>query len=319
MDDEIRDPETRHIVMFHIFPRLPYAARITAAFGAIFAGLAFQCMSTNWFPGLLLVLGGNLLLLVRGYNNTLHLDKFDPAANWQRVDASQVAMITETNRKIKKWDRSVLDVSNSLGCVVFILCIAITGVLLSNWRDIPAFQIFGLNFAALVFPHLVTGRRSIFLQPHLVIKTQVIADLMDDDGTRTSLDGNAVEYYMLLRGKDSVKLPTDVKFKIEIAGRHPDFLGLYGQIVINVVSSAYPYFYVVMVAKNGFGLKKAAGPYTPPKGIIAEFSNKDGVEVLVIRQKTSTSSGYFTNAKITKTIFAEGLAVAKKAALRNAG
>jgi len=101
--------------------------------------------------------------------------------------------------------------------------------------------VLGVNTAVLLLPHWVTGLRriSLILKPALKRKMYVIKEILH--GARKSLKEHEVEFYMLLSGKDA-KIPNDAKFKIEIKDHHPDFLGLYGQVVMNnVQGTLYPY------------------------------------------------------------------------------
>lgn len=317
MTKEYPEPLASQVVIFHLFPGMPYKARLGIALTVIFAGLALQVLALHWLPGIVLVLGGNLLLLIKGCNNKFDLGKFNPAASWQMVEASRLLDIKERTGKIKKWDRSFLDISNGRGAVMFAFFFVLAMLLINNWLgESMVYKIAGYDILALVLPQLLTGRRSIFLLPDLLIKITVIFKLINDDTTVERLDGCAVEWYMLLQGDEEKKLPSDVKFRVKIAGQHPDFLGYYGQVVINTVSQAYPYFYVVLVARSGYGLKNAAASYKPPKNLVAEFSENNGVEVLVVRQRTTTTSGYFTDPRTVGLLFSEGLELAKKAAVK---
>jgi hypothetical protein len=159
---------------------------------------------------------------------------------------------------------------------------------------------------ALLAPHWVTGVRRILTVPGLITKIEMIKAVLG----RTKLQGGSVEYYMLLKG-DKAKMPDDVKIRVTFANQHKDFLGLYGQITTNSVQGTlYPYFYIVLVAKQGFGLFSVHESYTPPKGVIKEFSRKDDVEVLVVRQTTTSTSGYNTTSDKAALIFAEGVGLA---------
>jgi hypothetical protein len=121
---------------------------------------------------------------------------------------------------------------------------------------------------------------------------------------------------MLLRGAEA-KLPDDVKFKVDIQDHHPDFLGLYGQVVLNEVQgSSFPYFYVVLVARRGFGLTEAKESYIDPRGMTTELKYQGEVEVFVIRQTTTKTSGYHTKPTKALRIFLEGLGLAKRVARR---
>ena len=113
-------------------------------------------------------------------------------------------------------------------------------------------------------------------------------------------------------------MPEDVKFRIKIQNENPDFLGLYGQIVTNTVGNkVYPYFYVVLVAKKGYGLKKAFRAYSQPRKIKKEYTVEGKVEVFVIRQTTTRTSGYHTPFRKMRQIFLEGLEIAEKVAVKS--
>jgi len=106
---------------------------------------------------------------------------------------------------------------------------------------------------------------------------------------------------------------------VDIEGQHPDFLGLYGQVVLNdVQGTSYPYFYVVLVAKDGFGLRDAYQQFQPDEDITKEFKREDQVEVMVIRQYTTDKSGYHTKPLIANGIFYAGLNVAEEVATQAA-
>jgi hypothetical protein len=150
-----------------------------------------------------------------------------------------------------------------------------------------------------------------------LLKSDLIKRLLRHKDIASRVQHHEVEYFMLLKGTDEQKVPEDVKFRINIHNQLPDFLGLYGQIVINRVGDKkYPYFYVVLVAKKGYGLKTAFTSYHPPSGIIKEFKVEDDVEVLVIRQKTTRTSGYHTKGRTIRQIFLEGLNMAEIAAVK---
>jgi hypothetical protein len=177
------------------------------------------------------------------------------------------------------------------------------------------FHIFAVDAAILLFPHWYTGKRDILSKPKLLQKIRLIKKLLRN--VESSLqEQHTIEYFMLLKGKHT-KVPNDIKFRVGFENQHPDFLGFYGQIVTNSVSGkVYPYFYVVLVAKKGYGLKRAFDRYSPSRKITKEFKKQGDVEVLVIRQTTTRTSGYYTNNRTMQRIFLEGLNVAGKAAVK---
>ena len=95
-------------------------------------------------------------------------------------------------------------------------------------------------------------------------------------------------------------------------------MGLYGQVVTNDVNgTSYPYFYVVLVARKGFGLQPVFQAYRPPKKMTKEFKVEDDVEVFVIRQTTSKTSGYHTKNKKMTAILKAGIALADQVAIKD--
>jgi hypothetical protein len=97
----------------------------------------------------------------------------------------------------------------------------------------------------------------------------------------------------------------------------PDyFLGVQVQISINSVEGRdYPYLYCVIIAKqeaNIFNKKHDIIYSLQPNWITFEETVSEGVDVLVIRQYTTKTSGYYTNAKASNAIVNTAIAAARK-------
>lgn len=302
--------EDRGVIVFKVWPSLPYGTRLRASFGLIVLALAIQLVTRSFLHGCVFLAAGNLLLLVHGYDNRVDFGTFDPAAQWERVDLEKLDELERLDRKIRRWDASFLDVTNARGGVLFA---ALAGLLAwAAWgtRGLP--RIVALDGMVLFLPHWITGIRSILLRPRLVIKARTLKALLTD--ARDALKDHDVNLMMLLRGRET-RVPHDLKIRVDLEGGPEDFLGLYGQVVINEVKgSSYPYFYVVLVARRGFGLRRIYEDYRPPVEITKEFKRQDEVEVLVIRQTTTETSGYSTDRLAVKGILREGLHLAAKAA-----
>jgi hypothetical protein len=302
--------DERGIVVFWLFPSLRYGTRLVAGVGLAAAGIALQVASGALLPGVLALAAGNLLLLVRGYDNRVDLKGFDPAVEWERIDLDRLEELAALDRQIRRWDRSALDVSNPLGLIAFVGVVAVLG-----WIGVmfPGdLRVLAVDGLVLFVPHWLTGIRRILVKPKLLVRVQTIRSVLD--ATQGRLARHRVQLLMLLRGAE-VRVPEDVKFKVDPNGRHEDFLGMYGQVVINdVQGSSYPYFYVVLVAKAAFGLRGAFERYVPPGEIVKEFSVQDRVEVMVIRQRTTKTSGYHTKPAAASRIMHEGLDVAEQVA-----
>ena len=203
-----------------------------------------------------------------------------------------------------------MDVTNPLGAIAglgMVLGLGLAAMMLTG-----AGQTLACDALLLLVPHWLTGTRRILQVPGLMVRIAVIQAVLHAAAAR--LARHRVQLLMLLAGA-TTRLPRDVKFKVDIAGQHPDFLGLYGQVVINEVQgTSYPYFYVVLVARDGFGLARALGKRTAPDDLLLESKKQDSVEVLVLRQRTTKTSGYPTTPARAAAILEAGLDLAERVA-----
>jgi len=305
--------DERSIVVFKLWPSMAYNRRLSISFSLIALGLILQSVTLSFWTGLVVLIAGNALLLVSGYDNRVDFGRYDPDAEWQRINEDKLNELKKLDRMMKKWDFSTLDITSALGLFIFLLVAGILGIGVIFYSG--PLRILLLDAAVLLLPHWMTGIRRIQRLPRITLRINMIQDLLIT--LRDQLDRHRVHLMMLLTAGET-KLPKDLKFKVDVSGHHPDFLGLYGQVVLNMVQgTAYPYFYIVMVSKQGFGLWNVFQEYSPPSGLIKEFKNQGKVEVLVIRQHTTKKSGYHTKFPVAQQILKEGLAVAEKAAAKN--
>ncbi len=304
------DPEERQVVIFHIWPSLEYGKRLALSFGLAASGLLLQVLSADFWWGALPLALGNMLLLVRGYDNRVDFGSYDPEAEWVCASPQKLDELVELDRKARAWDVSALDVTNPLGFVVFLGVSGLLGYLI--WATEGYMRILAADAALLLLPHWITGIRSILKLPRLMVKVATLKQALE------SLPAAASDWekdVMVLLVGDERKLPEDVKLRLTPAGAPSDFLGLYGQVVINdVQGTSYPYFYVVVAVRKGCGLQKVFDSYEPPDGLVKEFGGEDNVEFIVIRQRTTKRSGYHTKPAAVERILAEGVSAAQAAA-----
>jgi hypothetical protein len=310
----------RGTVVFWLLPGVTYNRRLAIRFVMIAAGFALQLPSGNIFPGLLLILAGNCLLLVKGYDNRVDAGAFDADTHWERVGVEKLEELKALDKKMRRWDRSLLDITNPFGAFIFLVLIGllVLVVIFAVGADGVLGRragILALDAGVLFVPHWLTGIRSILRRPGLLVRIEAMESVLDRAKRR--VEDHQVALLMLLSGGADVAIPEDVKFKIDIAGRDPDFLGLYGQIVINEVQgTSFPYFYVVLVARRGFGLKDAFSRHQTGGKVTKEFKLEDEVEVMVLRQHTTKKSGYHTKPAMATAIFREGLELAERVAVK---
>ena len=305
--------EEQGIVIFHLWKSLTYTPRLGLSIFLIFVGFVIQYYSFSVLPGALFVLAGNLLLLVKGYDNRIKLAGYKADAEWVKTDSEQLNNIVKLNTNAKKWDSSATDISNPMGVTFFILAAFAVVVLyiysVGNYDR--GIEIVAVNIAVLLFPHWFTGIKRITTTPKLINKITLYRRLMK--GFSESLAKDKISYMTFVKG-DEQKLPSDVKMKVEFEAQPESFLGMYAQVSMNDVQGKdYPYFYVVLVAKPELQiLDKYYQSVSLPKKVIKEASRADGVEIIIIRQYTTKTSGYHTKARAMKAIFETGIQTARQ-------
>lgn len=297
------------VVVFHVLKSLNYRIRLAISLTLILGGLVIQYLMYDVIPGIFIVFLGNLLLLVKGYNNRVKFGKYTPYVKWEKVSYDRIEELEELNKKVKKWDRSAIDITSGWGFFIFlILAIVIALFFVQTQYYQKSYGILAANMLVLLIPYWITGAKKILTRPTLIQKIKLIKMIVRSYGKY--LKEHKVEYHILLRGKEEKDgvLPEDIKFRVVLKDQHPELLGLYGQISTNDVSGTkYPYFYVVIVAKEGFNIAEKTRDYNPPTPLIKEYTKQDNVEVFIIRQFTTKTSGYHTKNKVVSSIFAEGL------------
>lgn len=301
------------IVIFHIWKSLTYKARLGLSVLLILSGLVLQFEMFHFFPGALLVLIGNLLLLVKGYDTRTNLKSFKHDAEWVPTSEDQLVNIISLYKKMRSWDRSALDITSGLGFLVFFIFLVII-VLLFALHPFSSFHgtlIVAINVAILLIPHWFTGTKRITTDPKLENKMKLYLELMKN--FKETLREDTIKYLMLIQ-ESNEKIPLDVKMQIKFKNQPDDFLGVYAQIALNNVQGAdYPYFYVVLVAKeNSTLLGGIFDSLEMPDQVLKELKRENEVEIIVIRQVTTKTSGYHTNAKAMAKIFETGILSARK-------
>lgn len=309
--------EEQGIVVFHVWKSLKYKTRLVLSLQFIFIGFLIQYFSIGRveensiiFIGVLFVLTGNLLLLVKGYNNKINLGGFSAENEWVKTDSKRLDDILSINKKARRWDMNNMDITNAAGFFILLLVIlgivAVSVLLPSSLTQTIIF----LNALVLFVPHWLTGVRRITTTPKLVKKIKIYKNVLDT--FKRELENEDVDFLVYVRGNEE-KLPRDVKMKVKFNNQPEGFLGMYAQISMNDVDGThYPYFYVVLVAKQKSNmLGKHSNNLRLPSRVISEYKIEGDVEILVIRQYTTKKSGYHTRPQAIVNIFDAGLKNAK--------
>lgn len=315
MKDDSLSGNPQGLVVFNIWKSLHYSTRLIIGLGLISAGFLIQYFTLKLFPGIIVVAVGNLLLLPKGYDNRVNLGKFHPHAEWEPVKVEKLGEFLKFQRKVKKWDISSMDISNPLGVFTFLgvgLILGLVALGFVNRFDRSMYLIFW-NGVALILPIWFSGLRRIFVVPEMTMKISLILKLLAK--VEPIIKDHTIDFYFQLQGAEA-RVPKDVKFRVNIKDHHADFLGLYGQVVINQVQNTpYPYFYMVLVAKHNYGLKSLTQGHSLSPRWKVEHKNQQDVEVMVIRQRTKgITKGYYTKPKYVEALFQDALPLAEKIA-----
>jgi len=164
--------QDRGIVVFLLLPSLPYGTRLSISFVFIVIGILMQVVSGSFLPGCLPLLVGNVLLLVKGYDNRVDARGFDPETHWERVEKEKLEQLKILDAKIKKWDSSALDITNGLGLVIFLFVLGGLGFAVVTTSGHT--RILALDAIVLLLPHWITGIRSTLRRPNLLIRIETI-------------------------------------------------------------------------------------------------------------------------------------------------
>ncbi len=309
--------QERAVIVFHIMPSLKYSTRWTISLSLITVGFLLQAATFSFWLGAPFLLAGSLLLCVKGYHNWVEGGRFRPDASWENCEISKLDELVEFDRRMVRWNYSFMDITNKLGVLGLLLVVAPLGLiyllnLINEYEFVRReWLIMAGNAFILLIPHWFTGCKRILRLPQLMVKVEVLRKLLRK--TEKLLGNDRAHLMMQLEPRS--KVPADAKLRVEIDGGNKEFLGLYVQVVTNDVQGrSYPYLYAVIVTRQGYGLKKLASSFTPPRNIISEYKKQDEVEILVIRQHTTKQSGYHTNDKTVMLIFTAALDFARKVA-----
>ncbi len=301
--------ERRDEIRFIFAKNLPYNTRMLFIIICLGVGLFFQAVTHIPFVfwmGAAFILMGSLLGIVKGYSNVPRKVKRS-RREFEKCSRKEFEDILEINRRSKRWDRSIVDITCPLGglsLVGLLLGLALLWWYLSRKGQMRLGNIIVADAILFFFPHWVTGVKSILKNPRLIIKIENFLKLTEYFET-IKAEGEEIEYWLRTAKAEGGEVPTDAKLVVKFASASSSFLGLQVQISItSVQGNDYPYMYCVLVAKHDFGLHSSK-PSLP--GLRVESSRDSEVEVMVIRQRTTRTSGYHTRLRAMKQILTRSI------------
>lgn len=293
-----------YLVLEKISPRLRGAVSAIL----IAAGFLFQLSTHNILAGMPFIAVCVLLNIVKSITIKKVISE---KLEWQEVTQQKIKEVMEHCRRVKKFQ------SGNVGCF-FALIIAVVfvgGFLFPFIEEIsPPFPIIATIVNALIlFAGLIlSGRKSAWMPNALDIKTEIVSKIMESPLIKSDPGLHVIPFLEIGRaGKGTY--PNDARVLVKFKDAPDEFIGLQGQISINTVKGrSYPYFYVVLIARPGFGLlDKFKSLKAGLHKVTVEQKKTGEVDVIVLRQTTTKTSGYHTDDRMQEYILREGIKAAK--------
>ncbi len=292
-------PEKQDSVRFYVLKNLSYPKRMMLYLLLIAVGFSLQILMMTVWPGVIFLALATVLNLARGFDSGIKLKTFDIDSNWTQVELEQICRIKELDKEVKKWRDDSFNANSGKGMALFLITLIgliFVSVIFGGISGIYAVgKIFMTDAVVLLLPLWFMGIRKTFEQGKLIIKVDIIIKLEEFFRTIKGEGENFKPALMLARSKVGKCIPTDSRFTITFDNMPDDFYGIQAQININSVQgSSYPYFYCVIAAGKDFGLEKYYRKLRAPENVILKFQKDSNADVIVIRQRTTNTSGYHT-------------------------
>lgn len=292
-------PKT-YLVLDTISPRL----RNILSFLLILTGFLFQISARNILIGLPFIIA----CLVFNTIKSISIKKESASElTWQEVTPAKIDQVLSQCQKIKKFK------SIGPGCFIGL----IFGAIFSFIFFVPWFKSIPFPLAVTIIDSIIlfsglflSGNKSAWMPGNLNIKTEIVKRALNSPIIKKDPALKAIPYLEIGKTKAG-SFPNDARILIKLIDAPEEFIGVQGQISINTVKSTnYPYFYTVIIAKPEFNLLKKFGD-PGLKNITIESKKTSEVDVIVIRQTTTKTSGYHTNDSVQDYILTNSINLAK--------
>ncbi len=272
-----------------IFDKITPALRMVFSSILLLTGYLLQLSTRNALAGLPFVFFCMIMNLIKSVK--VRAEQAEEL-KWQEVTAAKVDQVVEHCRRIKKFQ------SANLGCVIIFLLVV-------GWISImflPAFRL-PVRYSALIIDGVIliaglalSGRKSAWLPNALNVKVAIVQRILLSALAKDP-EAQVMPFLEVGQTKAGGTFPNDARLMVRFRNAPEDFIGVQFQISINnVKGTQYPYLYAVILAKTGFKLLEK---FMDPKldNLIMENEEADEVDVIVIRQFTTRTSGYHTDTK----------------------
>lgn len=301
---------------YYFLPGLSFGVRFFIIAILFLGGLVVQLFFSKIMPGVLMVFAGALLSTQRAISTA---DQFKRVGKeeWKTVTLEQWRRVNELKKNCSKWQSSISNINSFPGAVLLIAVIASVFILAAfviDEDEMMFFMIVG-NILAVYLPVLITGSLKAWSPPGIDIKIKALENIIYAFNNLDSaeLELNPMLGLVAVKGKEGM-MPVDAKLMLKFKNAPAGFYGVQVQCSLNDVSGTkYPYLYCVILTAPDFPKDPGKLPRPVTKNITFEPSSSAEAKLLVIRQKTSKTSGYHTDASTQVKIVRTALEIASKA------
>ena len=310
MASEAKEP----VVQFAVAKSMRYRARLAWVVGLFLAGVALQAAFLSFLPGLPFVVASVVLSWVVGFDNRLDRRGLPRSPTWESVPFEKVVEIVRLDAAMRRWDASAIDLTCPGGFATWTLAAAAVAcaTLLAGAVVAPAAAAIVAVDGAAVLLQWFSGMRTLERRPDLVLKAEHVAAVVAGARAPIEAGGGKLKAQLQMVGHPDARGPEDVRIVVDL-GTPERMLLVQGQVVLNRVQGRpYPYFYAVVVAPRGAGLCAATQKCVEPTELLVETSAEKDVDIVVVRQRTTKTSGYHTPPAVGAAVLATALALARE-------
>jgi hypothetical protein len=300
---------------FLLFPDLQYATRWLLIIALIVAGLTLQFFF-HWIVGVVLIFLGALLGSVR---SVIYKPPYKRGeTEWKEVLPEQWDHALGLIKKGRSWKRSITNPASlpifflPFFIVVVVVFFALYEEIFAEHGDLVLMVL--ANIGALFGPTLLVGYLQTWQPPGLEVKLEALRGVLKEINRATIPDllpMPMLEMMTEYATEEGSGIPTDARMMIRFKGAPEKFYGVQVQASINTVGgTSYPYVYAVILFAEDFSINQRDIPGPTDRQMVFEPSREGEVVVLVLRQKTSKTSGYHTAPRRQWEIVREAIGIA---------
>lgn len=255
---------------------------------------------------------------------------------WREVTIKEFEKAFEKAKKARKL--------SSMSFVSRVMVVFISGIfslifipffLTASFFEKGFFYLF-LDTAVIFLAVFLSGRRKIWSPIDLYLKLDAL--IVAYNTAKKEMGFVLSPQFLIKRDKKGKMLPVDAKFLVRGQDAPDWMIGLQFQVSVNVVQNRrYPYLYSVIILKSGTlsemlntGEKKGkvrASTMETFKNLCGKENSKiiiegeinPDVDVVIIRQRTTKSGGYYTNKRTIERIVNYSLGIFKCLVVKNEG